>query len=807
MSEAQKSLARASKQFAAVAGAATVAFASVTAAALKGAKAIDENAKAARRLDSSVAGFRALEMAADDAGVSLSSLADNVQTMNREIAKNSQGAQDALRRIGIAASDLNGLDADQKLAIIADQVQGLGLNSAEASALLQQLGVRNREMALLVTQGGDALRAARVDVEQFGLAISDVDAARIEAANDELAGLADITTYIGDQLALKFVPAMGDMAKAMTDSLREGGALRRVLDGLIGSLDRIGVYIGVIVTGFGVRYVAALAAARFATLSLVGALAALRTAIIRTGIGVLVVGAGELVLWLGRVIERVGGVGNAFKLLAAQAQASAAAMKSWFLRGIADIVKGFEDMTWAFARGFNGLFGANLQGMSGSVFTSVNNSAREAMGAANAARVAVDDLRDSIAETGDTATDTGADVSDSMDAIADAADDVGGAGRGAGRAIRDGLQPAIPVIEEATSAFQDMVSQGVDSLAGAFGDFISNGLRDFQSFAGSILDTFKRMISQMIATSLANPIKIALGMGGSVAGTAAQAGTGLLGGGGLLAGAGALAGGVGTGLTGVLGGGGIGAGISGGLAAGGAAGIGAALGAAIPILAPLAIGAMLFGRRRRRRQEREAAAQAAQQRAAEEAQRQAVIADQSFGLEVRNLELSGRGAEALAMVREREIAAIDASLQPLARLNFQLEDAARVAGERFGLETRLLQLQGDTAALRERELQGVDALNRGLLEQIFSFEDAADAMAEVNRRLESFTANSSNFATLADQTFAASQVGNQRSINDMEITQALMKELIRAVREGDQNNGRLTSQLVAIQQRGALAPT
>ncbi len=58
----------------------------------------------------------------------------------------------------------------------------------------------------------------------------------------------------------------------------------------------------------------------------------------------------------------------------------------------------------------------------------------------------------------------------------------------------------------------------------------------------------------------------------------------------------------------------------------------------------------------------------------------------------------------------------------------------RVASERYGLETRLLELQGDTQALRERELSQVDAANRSLLEQIFALEDA---IAAENQRQES----------------------------------------------------------------------
>ncbi|HEV8035979.1 MAG TPA: hypothetical protein VGP75_14225, partial [Yoonia sp.] len=152
----QNTLAAMRKQFLVVAGAAAAMGAALSTAALKGAQDIDRAAKAARRLDSSVGGFRALELAAGEAGVSMSVLADSVQTMDREIAKGSKGAGEALERLGLTARSLEGLDADQKIATIADAIQDMGLTTADASVVLQQLGVRNREMVLAVTSGGAA---------------------------------------------------------------------------------------------------------------------------------------------------------------------------------------------------------------------------------------------------------------------------------------------------------------------------------------------------------------------------------------------------------------------------------------------------------------------------------------------------------------------------------------------------------------------------------------------------------------------------------------------------------------------------
>ena len=76
---------------------------------------------------------------------------------------------------------------------------------------------------------------------------------------------------------------------------------------------------------------------------------------------------------------------------------------------------------------------------------------------------------------------------------------------------------------------------------------------------------------------------------------------------------------------------------------------------------------------------------------------------------------------------------------------------------------------------------------------------------QISASIRALTDTQTLFATRQEAVFAASQAGNLSS--GVDTTQNLLRDLIRAVREGDVNNGRLTAQLVAIQQRQELAPT
>lgn len=337
---AQSSADMLGKRLVAFGAVATAAVGAIGVAAIAGANHIDRLAKAGRRVDTGVGGFRALELAAGEAGVSVATLADAVQTMDREVAKGSKNAQSALKSLGLSARDLEGLEADQKMALIGDSIQKMGLSTAQTSVVLQQLGVRNREMVLAVGAGGEAFRKARADVEDYGLSVSKFDASRIEAANDAIGRLGLISEYAGQQLALKIVPALGAMAQAMTDSLREGGLLRIMIDGVIDNLDRLAVYAATAAAVMGGQFVFAFVAARGATVLLAGAFGLLKKAIFTTGIGAIVVVAGEAVFQFVRLVKATGSIGEAMTLLGDLAREVFGQRMPDLLRGIGYITDG-----------------------------------------------------------------------------------------------------------------------------------------------------------------------------------------------------------------------------------------------------------------------------------------------------------------------------------------------------------------------------------------------------------------------------------------------------------------------------------
>lgn len=94
-----------------------------------------------------------------------------------------------------------------------------------------------------------------------------------------------------------------------------GSASKTVLSTLANNLDRVVLYITVAAAGFGTKLVAGLIAAKIATFTLAGAFAFLRTAIIRTGIGAIIVGVAEAIRMFMLLAKQVGGFAPLLTLL------------------------------------------------------------------------------------------------------------------------------------------------------------------------------------------------------------------------------------------------------------------------------------------------------------------------------------------------------------------------------------------------------------------------------------------------------------------------------------------------------------
>ncbi|MGR3359599.1 MAG: phage tail tape measure C-terminal domain-containing protein [Paracoccus sp. (in: a-proteobacteria)] len=165
------------------------------------------------------------------------------------------------------------------------------------------------------------LRQATEDVRAFGIVVSEQDADRIERTNDAISRLGLVWRGLSNQLAVAAAPALEAVADAMAALASRTGPLGMAISGLFDQIGRLSTYAATFAGFMAGRWVAGLAAAALSVRGLATALVVLRGALIRTGIGALIVGAGELVYQFTRLVKGAGSFGNAMALMGDVAKA------------------------------------------------------------------------------------------------------------------------------------------------------------------------------------------------------------------------------------------------------------------------------------------------------------------------------------------------------------------------------------------------------------------------------------------------------------------------------------------------------
>ena len=317
MEAANTRLAAFSRRVAVAAAAAVVAAAAAGVAMVRsGLQTVDAQAKLAQSLGTTVASIQTLERAGELAGVSISGIEQATKDLTRRLSQAAAGtgpAADALDRLGLSVTDLIALPLDQRVGAINAAIEAF-VPVAERAAVAGQLFGEEGSIAMSRIDTA-TLRQATEDVLAFGVVVSEADADQIERTNDAISRLGLIWRGLSNQLAVAAAPALEAVANAMAAVASRTGPLGIAIRGLFDNIGRLATYAGTFAAFLAGRWVAGMAVAALSVRGLATALVVMRGALIRTGIGALIVGAGELVYWFTRLASGAGGFGEAMRLL------------------------------------------------------------------------------------------------------------------------------------------------------------------------------------------------------------------------------------------------------------------------------------------------------------------------------------------------------------------------------------------------------------------------------------------------------------------------------------------------------------
>lgn len=204
------------------AAAASAAAAAAAAFVRSGLRSADALEKQARQLNATSEELAKVRRAADLAGVSNTQLESSMRQLNRRLGEAIGGtgaAGEALNRLGLSAADLANLPLPERIAVI-NQALSDHVPAAQRAAVAAQLfGERGAQaMALIDPQ---TISTAADQVDRLGGALSAVQAAQIEAANDAMSTMSLLTTGVSQRLAAQFAPALEGIANQLFEAAAE----------------------------------------------------------------------------------------------------------------------------------------------------------------------------------------------------------------------------------------------------------------------------------------------------------------------------------------------------------------------------------------------------------------------------------------------------------------------------------------------------------------------------------------------------------------------------------------------------------
>lgn len=217
----------------ALAAGAIAAAGALTTLYVRQSQVIDVNAKLADRLGMSTEALYGLQFQADQSGVSSETLSKSLDKMNKTVGDavtKGGAAADSFERMGLSAQELAKLPADQQLAKIADSISKMDSASKQAAAANDIFGRSGHEMLSMLRDGSAGIEEARRKAEAYGVTLSRVDAAKVEAANDAWDESQQVLTGIANRITVKLAPIVESVMKLFNEAALDTKGFGDVVD-------------------------------------------------------------------------------------------------------------------------------------------------------------------------------------------------------------------------------------------------------------------------------------------------------------------------------------------------------------------------------------------------------------------------------------------------------------------------------------------------------------------------------------------------------------------------------------------------
>lgn len=209
-------------------------------------KAIDALAKTSDKLGIATEALGGLRHAAELTGVSAGTMDMALQRMTRRVAEAGQGtgeAKNALLELGLSAEALTRLSPDKQFNALTMAMGGVASQSDKVRLAMKLFDSEGVALVNTMALGSEGLADAQRAAERYGIAISRIDAAQVEAANDAITRAQAAFTGLLQGATVELAPFIESIANQFTEAAGEAqGFGEAVIDAFEGAISVVGVF-------------------------------------------------------------------------------------------------------------------------------------------------------------------------------------------------------------------------------------------------------------------------------------------------------------------------------------------------------------------------------------------------------------------------------------------------------------------------------------------------------------------------------------------------------------------------------------
>lgn len=218
-----------------------------------GLKSVDVLGKQASALGISTEALAGYNRAAVVVGVEQGKVQKSIQKLARSLLDAEAGLTTYTRAfdaLGLSSNELIKLAPDESFERLADALKSVESPTIKTALAMQLLGRAGGELLNFIDLGSAGMAQFREQTRIAGTALSADMVAKVEQANDAMSLLGELSTGLGQQLAVKLAPVLTAISESFFQSAKEAGGMGEVATKVFDAVVNGAVFVVNAIDGF-----------------------------------------------------------------------------------------------------------------------------------------------------------------------------------------------------------------------------------------------------------------------------------------------------------------------------------------------------------------------------------------------------------------------------------------------------------------------------------------------------------------------------------------------------------------------------